>query len=241
MQQAPHIHEASNPGYNPQDVKDLLFYVESWTKTVEHHHHTEETTMFPRIEELAGQPGLMSGPRHQHEEFHGGLVKLQEYAASEKLEEYRWSTMKGIIDSFVPGLIKHLTEEIDAVLGLEKACDSNGLRKVWAEAEAVAKANGNLSLLVSLVLLSSLTVLYVSLSNNLCSFRLQYDVFPLVLGNCDKTYEGGNEFPPLPAVLPYVIKYWFGRGHSGAWRFNPCDFWGKPVPLQMLPENRGLQ
>jgi len=94
-----------------------------------------------------------------------------------------------------------------------KTCDSEGLKKVWAEVEAVAKANGNMDML--------------------------YDVFPLVLGTSDKSYEGGNDFPPLPGVVPYAIKYWFGRRHAGAWRFNPCNYWGKPVPLPMLPENQG--
>jgi hemerythrin-like domain-containing protein len=153
VQQAPHVPDISQPGYMVQDVKDLLFYVHSWTKTVDHHHYTEETTMFPLIEKLAGKPGLMSGPHQQHEEFHDGLVTLQEYAVShnERPDEYQWSAMKAIIDGFAPTLFKHLTEEIDIILDLEKTCDSDGLRKVWAEAEAVAKANGNLSMLVSLV------------------------------------------------------------------------------------------
>lgn len=67
---------------------------------------------------------------------------------------------------------------------------------------------------------------------------IQYDIFSLVLGCCDKTYQGGNDFPPLPRLMPYAITYWFGRTHAGAWRFNPCDFWGLPRPLPMLPENR---
>ncbi|TAQ83098.1 hypothetical protein B7494_g8580 [Chlorociboria aeruginascens] len=213
VQQAPHVPDASKPGYKAKDVRDLLTYINSWTQTVDHHHATEETVMFPLIEKLAGVPGLMSGPVHQHEEFHGGLIKLQEYskAFNDRPDEYRWSAVKAIIDGFAPSLYRHLTEEIDVLLSLDKY-DGDGLLKVLKETEAVAKANGNLGLL--------------------------YEVFPLVLGTCDKTYEGGNEFPPLPSVLPWVIKLWFARTHKGAWRFNPCDFWGKPVPLQMLPENK---
>ena len=67
---------------------------------------------------------------------------------------------------------------------------------------------------------------------------LQYDIFPVGLGASDKTFDGGNQFPPLPWFMPYAIKYWFAGYHSGAWRFNPSDFWGKPVPLHFLPENR---
>lgn len=66
--------------------------------------------------------------------------------------------------------------------------------------------------------------------------KLQYTVFPCVLGCADKTYEGGNEFPPLPWVMPYVVKFWFARG-VGAFRFNPCDFFGKPQPLAFGPNS----
>jgi hemerythrin-like domain-containing protein len=156
LQQGPHIPSSSQPGCKPQDVKDLLFYVEAWTKTVDHHHDTEESTMFPAIEKLAGQPGLMSGPKHQHEEFHSGLVALQDYAVKMKdvVEEYSWNDMKSIIGGVAPSLYRHLEEEIGVILDLEKSCDSEGLKKVWAEAEAVAKANGNLGMLVSLLFLS---------------------------------------------------------------------------------------
>lgn len=67
------------------------------------------------------------------------------------------------------------------------------------------------------------------------SDRAQYDVFPFVLGCADKTYEGGTEFPPLPGVLPYLVKYVFAA-RNGAWRFNPCDWWGQPRPLAFGPE-----
>lgn len=237
IQQAPHISEASQPGYNAQDVKDLLFYVESWTMTVDHHHMTEETTMFPAIEKLAGVPGLMSGPLHQHEVFHRGLVELQNYAKEfgDRPDEYQWSALKSAIETFAPALMQHLTEEIGVISSLEKTCDSEGLKKAWAEAEAVAKANGNLGMLVSThTYVSSTYYLRVYFTN----LVRQYDVFPLVLGTCDKSYDGGNDFPPLPGAIPYAIKYWFGRRHAGAWRFNPCDYWGNPVPLPMLPENR---
>lgn len=240
VQQAPHIPEAGSPGHSPQDVTDLLYYVEAWTKTVDHHHETEEKVLFPRIEELAGTPGLMEVARGQHEAFHGGLETLHAYATrtGPQPAEYRWQDLKGIIDGLAPALVAHLTEEIDVLLALEAKCESEGLRKVWKEAEDVAKANGNLGMLVSPP--SSIVSHYTPGATGLTQPPppLQYEVFPLVLGTCDKTYEGGNAFPPLPGVIPYAIKYWFGRSHTGAWRFNPCDFWGKPVPLAMLPENR---
>lgn len=121
---------------------------------VDHHHHTEETVIFPGIEALAAKPGLLSGPAHQHEEFHGGLVKLREYAerVENTPEEYRWEDMKGMIDGFADKLVEHLREEVDVFLGFEgMGLDSAGLRKTWDEAERVAKANGEIALLVSIM------------------------------------------------------------------------------------------
>jgi len=113
--------------------------------------------MFPGIEKLAGIPGLMSGPVHQHEAFHSGLVELQGFAVrmQSKVEAYQWSEMKGIMDGFALALYEHLTEEIEVILSLERSCDSEGLKAVWAEAERVAKASGNLGMLVSLSFLPS--------------------------------------------------------------------------------------
>lgn len=89
--QAPCIPSAGRTNYNEEDVKDLLFFVESWVKMVDHHHHTEETCMFPEIEQLANEPGLLSHPQHQHEEFHDGLESLGKYATEmqQTPREYR--------------------------------------------------------------------------------------------------------------------------------------------------------
>ncbi|KAI1389094.1 uncharacterized protein F4822DRAFT_429706 [Hypoxylon trugodes] len=212
IQQAPYVAISTDKNYIAQDVKDLLFYVHSWAKMMNHHHFTEESSIFPEIEKFSGKPGLMEGPKQQHEVFHGGVEKLLEYSSTTKPEDYRWegpNGMKAIIDSFSKDLTDHLYSEIDLFLGF-KDLDNDGLRKSWDKGETVAKQNGNLAML--------------------------YDVFPCVLGCADKTYEVGHTFPPLPWVVPYVIQYWFAAG-NGAWRFNPCDWWGRPRPLTFGPQS----
>jgi hypothetical protein len=148
--QAPHVPSADDPAYSAQDVRDLLYYVASWVKMVEHHHHTEETCIFPDTEALAGKPGLMAGPKEQHDEFTPGLDRLLKYAEETQPEDYRWEGeggMKSIIDGFAPSLTKHLYEEIDVVLGL-RDLDSQGLRACWDRGEEKAKAAGKIDLLV---------------------------------------------------------------------------------------------
>ncbi|SPN98648.1 uncharacterized protein DNG_01693 [Cephalotrichum gorgonifer] len=210
LQQAPFVPVSTDDNFNSQDAKDLLFYVQSWAKMVNHHHWVEESFIFPEIEKFAGRPGLMDTPKDEHALFHDGLEKLLAYALATKPDEYRWSGpggMKEILDSFSKHLADHLYAEIELLLGMGDL-DGAGLKRTWAQAENLAKQTGNISML--------------------------YDVFPTVLGCADKTFEGGNEFPPLPWVMPYLIKYWFAAG-NGAWRFNPCDWWGRPRPLAFGP------
>lgn len=205
VQQAPYV-----KAHNRKDVKDLFFYVSSWVKLVEHHHWTEESFIFPELEKFNGRPGSMDGPKLQHELFHGGLERLLVYTQETNTQDYRWDGpggMKEIVDSFSKNLMDHLYAEVDVFLAMDNV-DSLGLREVWDQGEAIAKKAGNLGML--------------------------YSIFPCVLGNADKTYEGGNEFPPLPWLLPYIVKYWFAA-RNGAWRFNPCDFWGRPRPLAFGP------
>ncbi|KAI1264380.1 hypothetical protein F5Y18DRAFT_390310, partial [Xylariaceae sp. FL1019] len=191
------------------DIRDFLKYVDSWVKMVHHHHWVEETYIFPEMGKLSGDSSLTEEPQHQHETFQAGLKQLQNYAAETKPDQYQWTGpdgMERIVDSFAKNLTDHLYAEIDFLLKLSHL-DSAEYKKTWAKAETIAKKSGNIAQL--------------------------YNIVPMVLGCADKTYEGGNDFPRFPWIMPYVVKYWFAAG-NGAWRFNPCDLWGKPRPLQFL-------
>ena len=151
MLQAPHIPSYGSPGHNPSDVRDLLTYIRTWVKTVDHHHHVEETVMFPEIEAMAGDEGegLFSGALHQHREFHDGLDELLRVAKSMQADpsKYSWTTIKAIIDNFAPALVDHLRDEINLILSLERF-DSTALSTCWKKGEDIAKANGRISFLV---------------------------------------------------------------------------------------------
>ncbi|KAI1346013.1 hypothetical protein F5Y01DRAFT_298988 [Xylaria sp. FL0043] len=209
LQQGPHIPISTDTKYRAKDVTDFLNYVRCWVKMVHHHHWVEEEFIFPEMAKFSGRPGLMDEPRHQHESFQAGLKNLESYSTSTKPEQYQWTGpqgMRSIIDSFSKDLTDHLYAEIEILLKLSDL-DSDEYKKTWARAEAVAKASGNLTLL--------------------------FEMVPLVLGSADKTYEGAHDFPPFPWIMPYLAKYGFAA-RNGSWRFNPCDFWGKPRPLAFL-------
>lgn len=210
MQQAPYVKISTDPAYNQKDVQDLLFYVSLWVEMVQHHHSNEESFIFPELEKFSGKPGLLDDSKHQYKLLRGGLERLLAYTQATNPQDYRWDGSEGmekIIDSFSKDLIDHLHAEVEVFLAM-KDLDSAGLSKTWDQGTAIAKKAANLSML--------------------------YNLFPFVLGTADKTYEGGNEFPSLPWIVPYLIKYWFAAG-NGAWRFNPCDFWSQPRPFAFGP------
>ena len=155
MLQAPYIPSAGSPGYDESDVRDLLICIQTWVKTVHHHHDVEERVMFPEIQKMTGDEGLFSGAVHQHHEFHDGLVELLRIVEEMQtdLARYSWVDLKAIIDGFAPALVKHLRDEIGTILSLERF-DSTGLGVCWKKAEDVAKANGKISFLVSLSIIN---------------------------------------------------------------------------------------
>ncbi|KAF4828083.1 Calcium-binding protein NCS-1 [Colletotrichum siamense] len=109
---------------SPNDVQDFVSYAIEWAKMVEEHHHTEERDVFPAIEKMAEAPGLMETNIAQHEAFTGGLHEYLSYlekvqkGEGEGEEAYSGLKLKGIIDSFMPGLRQHLSDEIDTLLKL---------------------------------------------------------------------------------------------------------------------------
>ncbi|KAI1359421.1 hypothetical protein F5Y08DRAFT_79417 [Xylaria arbuscula] len=215
IQQGPHIPISTHEQYEATDVADFLNYVRCWVKTVHHHHSVEEEFIFPEMARFSGRPGLMDEPRHQHETFQTGLKNLESYSTSTKPEQYQWTGphgMQQVIDSFSKDLTDHLYAEIQVLLNMGDL-SSEEYKKTWARAEVAAKASGNLTLL--------------------------FEMVPLVLGSADKTFEGGEDFPPFPWIMPYLAKYGFAA-RNGTWRFSPCDFWGKPRPLAFVGASIGV-
>ncbi|PMD19715.1 hypothetical protein NA56DRAFT_197819 [Hyaloscypha hepaticicola] len=113
-----------------KDVKDLLLYARLWCDWIHEHHEGEETFLFARIEEITGVERLMEVNVAQHHTFMNGLEELQKYAKEIKAEEYDGMKLRSIIDSFGGNLTKHLTEEIETLLGLKKY-DGPALRKAF--------------------------------------------------------------------------------------------------------------
>jgi hemerythrin-like domain-containing protein len=56
--QAPHI--------RPEDHADFIAYCKCWCEILNSHHQMEEATVFPKIEEITGEKGIMDVNVEQH-------------------------------------------------------------------------------------------------------------------------------------------------------------------------------
>ena len=111
------------------------------------HHETEETVVFPVIEEMIGLPGFLKVNVEQHRKFGAGMDDFDSYlkACESKRETFDPVRVRKIIDGFGEALSVHLTEEIDSLLTLEdhnekidwKTLDKKVLKKALDEGDTV--------------------------------------------------------------------------------------------------------
>jgi hemerythrin-like domain-containing protein len=108
-----------------KDQLDFANYAAQCAKLLHEHHSFEEETLFPKMNELAGVPGLMDGNVNEHAAFHDGLANYEDYLANvkEEKEELNGETLRSLIDAFMPALYTHLVNEIDTLVALEKYDD----------------------------------------------------------------------------------------------------------------------
>ncbi|KIW08533.1 uncharacterized protein PV09_01422 [Verruconis gallopava] len=105
-----------------QDKIDFANYASQCAKLLHMHHDHEEETLFPKMNELAGVPGLMDGNVKEHAAFHDGFAKYDDYLTLVKEEkvDLDGETLRGLIDNFMPSLYSHLVNEVDSLVALEK-------------------------------------------------------------------------------------------------------------------------
>ncbi|KAF2399028.1 hypothetical protein EJ06DRAFT_478778 [Trichodelitschia bisporula] len=195
----------------PTDIRDLLQLIAHWLYELHHHHTTEEDMFFPRVEEITGNTGVMSGNVEQHEAFEPGLAALEAYVKTTTPETYDGSKLQAIIDSFGEILQTHLSDEITTLLSLAPY-PNDELQKAWTDTSAWVLRT--------------------------CDRTVQT---PILMGCSDRTYEGGlGPALPFPVFLPPLVHFWYERRWAKAWRFLPCTTYGEPRPLAFGPPEQKM-
>ncbi|KAI1377528.1 hemerythrin HHE cation binding domain-containing protein [Hypoxylon crocopeplum] len=196
---------------SPKDVSDFMEYCAEWGHVIHEHHLTEETDVFPGIEQLAGEQGLMERNVEQHHDFFPGLEKFNEYVREVKDSKVQYDGQKfrEIIDSFMPSMYRHLVEEIPTLLVLNNYEDKVDWDKYWRKKSAEIMDKGKADPNATKVFL------------------------PFCLSGHDATFEDGVfNWPPMPWLAKMLFRYWFHPIHNDWWRFAPCDASSNP---QVLP------
>jgi hypothetical protein len=87
------------------------------------HHEGEETVLFPEIEKITGETGIMEKNIEQHHAFLPGLEAWTKYISEcrkNEGSEFDAARFTKLIDGFAPQLTTHLAEEIPTLLALDK-------------------------------------------------------------------------------------------------------------------------
>ncbi|KAF2678503.1 hypothetical protein K458DRAFT_408767 [Lentithecium fluviatile CBS 122367] len=135
----------------------------------------------PKLKKFTSNPDIMAENVKQHDAFLSDLNDFEHYIENSTSENYHWEEAKAKLDTFTPALMEHLRDEIETILSL-KEYDSARLLAVWKVTEDAAKGDIRLPGMFDIIL-------------------------PMVLGCADKTFDGGENFPPFPFFVPYLIDY----------------------------------
>lgn len=120
-------------------IPAFIKYASVWGRVLSLHHTTEEKWIFPEIEEITGERGIMDASVQQHHAFEEGVKAYTDYLknADTGEEKYDGAKLKTIIDSFMPSLRQHLQDEILTLKGFDKYKDKTDWAK-WTK-DTIAK------------------------------------------------------------------------------------------------------
>ncbi|CEJ62864.1 hypothetical protein PMG11_11349 [Penicillium brasilianum] len=184
---------------NSQDIQDFLFFCKTWVDELHAHHAGEDEILFPMLDTFTGTKGIMSKSEEQHNAFLDGVDEFSQYIQRVTVREYDGTELRRIIQGFANPLLLHLRDEPIQLLQIGEKFGGARLKSVWDKFESTLIKEG-------------------------MSKWDKHIILPLALGTNDHDFEGGAhaKWPPFPFFLPFLIRVYFGKRHSGAWRFFPC-------------------
>ncbi|KAH7026411.1 uncharacterized protein B0I36DRAFT_330599 [Microdochium trichocladiopsis] len=245
-QQAPYVQTSA-------DVADFNFLVHSWAAWVIHHMDLRGSSLFPSLEAalLKPVPGyrheqvlqqqsttdasagaqlhLVSDLLHEHSAFVPCLHRVLELAEKAHLqpETYSSSELVSLLVELGPHMQAHLARQVNEVFleTIRGFCGTPGSVSAHVTGERLMQC--------------------WQACDSQSSQSMDRFVIPPMMVRCrDVTYEdAGHDWPGLPVPQVHAIADRLSRTHKGAWRFLPCDVWGRPVELCALvaAQQQGLE
>ncbi|KAL7933071.1 hypothetical protein V8C35DRAFT_304853 [Trichoderma chlorosporum] len=193
---------------SPASVPAFIKYASVWGDNLHEHHMTEEKWIFPEIEAIIGEKGVMDVNVQQHHAFEEGLNEYITYLKNAEIDQERYDgeTLKNIIDSFMPTLRQHLQDEILTLKAFDKYKDKTDWAK-WTKdtAAKVVKATQTADGMVV--------------------------TLPFMVYNHEVAYEQVGSWPSIPALVFFILKIVYFGKNSDWWQFASCDKSGKARDL----------
>ena len=100
----------------PAEVANFLFGCEANIEVLHHHHMAEESTFFPSLIEITGDPKFCDGESDQHRVFDSSVKDFENYIRSVKPQDFKAKTFKHLLKQFADPLQVHLTSELDMLI-----------------------------------------------------------------------------------------------------------------------------
>ncbi|KAJ7860169.1 hypothetical protein B0H13DRAFT_1901142 [Mycena leptocephala] len=193
---------AQAEGIRDDQAKAFAFFGMIYCQGVHHHHHTEETYLFPKYNEKLGA-NAMDQNIEQHHAFLDGLNDLESYfkEVHAGTTPYNGAIVIQKIDGFADDLVLHLNEEIATL-------ESSRMR-----AALTAEDLKDIEDTVKKIVLKNISF---------------FKGLPMGLVCHDKS--SAPHWPPLPKALIWATQYGFRWRHNDAWEFAPCDIFGNIRP-----------
>ncbi|KAI0601661.1 hypothetical protein F4775DRAFT_589429 [Biscogniauxia sp. FL1348] len=207
--QAPHVRQ-------PADVADLAFLARAWSAWVLDHHALTQTAMLPGFERVLGlQPGTLSSSsdvtsyKCPDDDDEAGEGDGDELASALLLVHAYASAAHADPATYDPAALRDLLARLGDLLAphLSRQRRANALMRTYAA--CAARAADALDRPVAA---------------------------PMMLGLRDATYEAGRgrDWPRLSVPAVHAVADRLAPRHAGAWRFLPCDVWGRKRELGFL-------
>ncbi|PVF94323.1 hypothetical protein CPB86DRAFT_789162 [Serendipita vermifera] len=189
----------------PKDEQDFAMYCFAFTQNLHHHHHLEETIMFPLME-----PEFKTNVVDEHAAFHDALEDLENYIhgilgtkqgkiygdivkdTTRQKIRYNAEKFKKLLETLITPLMTHLLHEIE-----------------WLDPEKI-RASG--------LTAQRLHDMEEQVLKHIKEQANPFVIHVQVLGHLPPNVQ----WPPMPWFVKKILVPWvFYWKHSGAWRYLP--------------------
>ncbi|KAI0387087.1 hypothetical protein F5Y04DRAFT_76496 [Hypomontagnella monticulosa] len=170
-----------------------------------------------------------------------GLLNYADETLSE-ISSYAPSTLQALLASLARTLVPHLHTQIPLLIHMRDLCSftsppptpsssssSSPTRSIRSPGAEAAAHRATL-----------LTQTYLSAEASFSARMDRFTIPPMVVRLRDVTADvgggegGGGSWPRLSVPALHAVADRLSARHAGAWRFLPCDVWGKPRELEFI-------